>query len=59
MLKMKKKYQGVSLPTNLLHLIDAEIEARNFYNSRGEFIRASVRAELERLQRGGGGGRDD
>jgi len=43
-----RKYHGVCLPENLLKIIDKNKEKLG-YTSRAEFVKQSVRRELERL----------
>ena len=47
------KYQGVSLPKDLLNQIDAKLHKHGYLN-KVDFIRQAIRIELERLNKLGG-----
>lgn len=45
---MRHKYTAISVPTELIPIIDKTIEGRGF-SSRAEFVKFAVRKQLELL----------
>lgn len=45
---MRSKYTAVSVPVDLIEIIDRGIEGKGF-SSRAEFVKTAIRNELKRL----------
>ena len=45
---MRNNYQAVSVPTDMIKIIDKGIKGKGF-SSRAEFVKQAIRNELERL----------
>lgn len=48
---MRNNYQAVSVPEEMIKIIDKTIKGKGF-SSRAEFVKQAIRNELERLKHG-------